>query len=420
MKKVTEALLTLVLLVQGSAALAQGPPVCKGWRKGDPHCGKAAPPKQESTGSSGSGPIIGTPPVQKHLTYDLSLKRIGEGDVIEFTPIQIDWTLSVGAVGLVGPEPTPVDVDVCPAADAPPPNNTACGHVGQAAPGRTYHGRMTVPAPPAGEGSPLRMVVLTSVTKPEDFGQKTPVGEGSVPIVDVAARYDVAITGFDVLTTRSTFTDTIWISLSGLIKAVPPHPSDNEDACKTVGFTTWCIFNQNFGDAGDGMHTVKDVRVGPYDLVPERETDLRFVFYLDNHDHNPAQEIFVAVANGFSKAGMIILSGYGAASGNPGAGNFATQLDDAMEKMHSGMAASCDGPVAKDVVIVPNTTTVATLSQFTLDALTRGGGVFATTAPEIYREIDGDLRCDRRGGAYKVDYAVTRTSWRDWGFRPQY
>jgi hypothetical protein len=101
---------------------------------------------------------------------------------------------------------------------------------------------------------------------------------------------------------------------------------------------------------------MQNARVGPYDLVPERETDLRFAFDLDNHDHNPAQEIMVAVANGFSKAGMIILSGYGAAPGSSGTSSVASQLDAAMEQMHSSMAASFDGQVAADVVILSNIT----------------------------------------------------------------
>jgi hypothetical protein len=202
-----------------------------------------------------------------------------------------------------------------------------------------------------------------------------------------------------------------------MIKADPPHPLDRPDACQVVGFTTWCAFNQPYGNAGDGLHVVRNVHIFPYDLVPERESELRFAFDLDNHDHNPAQEIFVAVANGFSKAGMIVLSAYGAESGNAGAGGVASQLDQAMEGMHSSMAASCDGQVAADAVVISNKA-LAGQTQFTLDALTRGSGTFAATAPQIYRNIDGDLRCDRRGGAYKVSYLITRTSWQNWGFRP--
>ena len=419
MRTHTGTLLTATLLFWAFTAVSQDPH-CKGFRKGDPNCFKKPTPTPTESAKGTA--------VSKRLVYNLSLSRVNGGDVVEFTPVDVLWTLSVAELGIAGPSPTPVDVEICPAIMPPPPDSdNVCARVAKAAEGKTYHGRMTVPAPPAGQQSPLKIVV---VKKPddlrgEDYGQREVVGDSSLPI-DAAARYDAATTSFEVLTTRSTVKDTVWISLQALIKAVPPHFSDSADACRTVGFTTWCVFNQSYGNAGDGLHPVPNVaygppnvRVGPYDLVPERETDSRLAFDLDNHDHNPAAEIFVAVANGFSKAGMIVLSAYSAESGIAGGGSVAGQLDAAMEQMHSSMAASCDGQVAADVVILTNRT-IANQSQFTLDALTRGTGVFTNSAPEIYRNIDGDLRCDRRGGAYKVSYAIYRTSWRAWGFQPTF
>jgi hypothetical protein len=104
-----------------------------------------------------------------------------------------------------------------------------------------------------------------------------------------------------------------------MINSVPQHASGNSEACHLAGFN-WCIFNQKYGDVhNSGVRTLNNFRVGPYDLVPEREKDLRIMFYLDNHSDNKSAEKIVAVANAFSKAGMVILSAYMTAS--EGGGN---------------------------------------------------------------------------------------------------
>jgi hypothetical protein len=363
-----------------------------------------------------------TKAVPKSITYDISAERVGSGDIIEFTPMTIKWTLTVTRSGIAGPDPAPTKISICPVINSPD-SQFQCAQIGIAIPGRTYQGTMTVPAPPAGKQSPLRIVVLQPVKNTlEDWGQTMAVAETKVR-VDSAARYGVAIASFEVLTTRSTSTDTVWLTLQGLIKSDPKHASDSPDACSLAGFN-WCVFNQKYGDVHDsGVRTVENLRVGPYDLVPEREQDLRILFYLDNHGDNISQEIGAGVANGFSKAGMIILSAYGAESGGSSNSSFASGLDDAMEKLHSAEFASCDGKLASDVVVIANTT-IANQSQNTLDAFTRANGMFTSPVlnngvPKIYNEIDGDFRCDRRGGKYTVTYAIYRTSWRDWGFKPR-
>ncbi len=374
-------------------------------------------PSPSPTPTPNSCPLCGTQ--QKQFAYNLSVERVGSGDIIEFTPMNIKWTLTVKEFGISGPDPTPVDIRICPVIFSPD-FQSQCAQISNASPGRIYKGRLTVSAPPAGKQSPLRMVVLASQTREVP---DIPVGEAAVKL-DVAARYDVSMASFNLLTTRSTKTDTVWLSLQGLVKSTPLHASDNEEACKLVGFN-WCVINQYFGNVEDsGVKIVNNLRVGPYDLVPEREQDLRFLFYLDNHGTNISQEIGLAVANGFSKAGMVILGAYGAAGGGIGTGNFPTELDKIMEDLHSAEFASCDGKLAADMVVIANTT-IANQPQNTLDAFTKGNGTFSTAVlnngvPKIYHETDGDFRCDRRGGKYTVTYTVHRTSWRVWGFQPRW
>ncbi len=350
----------------------------------------------------------------KQFAYNLSVERLGSGDIIEFTPMDIKWSLNVTEFGISGPDPTPVDIRICPVIFSPD-IQSQCPQISNARPGRTYKGRMTVATPPAGKQSPLRVVVLMSPTTGE--GLEFAVGEAAVKL-DVAARYDVSMASFNLLTTRSTKTDTVWLSLQGLVKSTPLHASDNQEACKLVGFN-WCVINQYFGDVEDsGEKIVNNLRVGPYDLVPEREQDLRILFYLDNHGTDHSQETALAVANGFSKVGMVILSAY---QGNSGT---ASELDNVMGQLHEVGTASCDGKLAGDIVVIANTT-IASQPQNTLDAFTKGNGTFTTAVlnngiPKIYRETDGDFRCDRRGGQYTVTYSVHRTSWRVWGFQPRW
>ncbi len=357
--------------------------------------------------------------VPRYFSYEISAQRIGSGDIIEFTPMNISWKMTVKISGWSGPIPTPVDVSICPVIISPD-YPFQCPEIHNAALGRTYQGTMTVPAPPAGKQSLLRVVVVTPPTGAAIQGDA--VSETSVP-VDVAARYDVSIASFDLLTTRSNSTDTVWLTVQGMINSVPQHASGNPEACHLAGFN-WCIFNQRYGDVhNSGVRILNNFRVGSYDLVPEREKDLRIMFYLDNHADDKTAEKIAAVANAFSKAGMLILSGYTTASGG-GGNSFPSELDKVMEGLHNVGTGSCDGKLAEDLIIVPNTT-IANQPQNTLDAFTRNNGTFTSAVlnggvPKIYHETDGDFICDKRGGQYKVTYAVYRTSWRDWGFRPQW
>jgi hypothetical protein len=265
----------------------------------------------------------------------------------------------------------------------------------------------------AGENSPIRLVVLGAPDQGEDYGGVR-LAEGEV-MTPVAARYDIAISGFEVVTSRSNQTDTQWFVLQGMVNSDPPHPSALPDAGRLAGFH-WVQPPHCVGDFGDGKHVVNDIRVGPYDLVPEREKDLRFLFYLDNIGDRHQEEIAAGVANGFSKVGMVILGGYSASQGSAGGQSFATELDNVMQQMHSAATASCDGRLAADIRVLTNVTLV-NRPDLTLEALTRASGTFSETLPndvDTYANKDGDFVCDRRGSHYRVTYTIHRTSWVPW------
>lgn len=349
-------------------------------------------------------------PVPRRLAYTLTVERIGSGPLMEFSQLQVRYSLSVFEIGVTGPAPGARRVRIC--AKVPRPETT-CTTIAAAEAGRRYTGSVSVFSSYAGLASPIRLVVLGAPEQGEDYGG-VPLEEGET-FAEVYARYTVDITGFEVVTSRSNRTDTQWLVLQGMVKSDPPHPSDTEDACRLAGFT-WCLPPHHLGSYGDGRHTFLAGNVGPYDLTPEKEADLRFLFYLDNIGDRHQEEIAAAVADGFSKVGLVILSGYSASQGNSGGSSFATQLDGIMSQMHSSATASCDGRLAADVVILTNRT-IANRPDLTLESLTRPTGLYEATLPNLtdtYREKDGDFICDRRGSNYRVSYRINRTSWVPW------
>lgn len=356
----------------------------------------------------------------KSLSFDLTVTRVEQSQLLEHSPVQVRYRLTVSTAGIVGPDPGPTSARVCPSLMWP---QHACVELPSVVSGKTYSGQLTAFTSFAGARSGITLVVQTP--PPENGAEFAPwvTQDEATVLTPVAARYEIAITGFDVQTSRSTYIDTQWLLLQGMVKTdppLPPHPSMREDACFLQGFN-WCTPLKKLGDNGDGVHAVTVSRVGPYYLVPEQESELRFLYYLDNIGDNPAQEIGLGVANGFSKAGMVILGAFSAAQGSSQGGAFATTLDGVMEQFHSTAFASCDGKLADEIVVLPNKTLIPNQPELTLEARTHATGQLVVTSPsptDAFRNKDGDFRCDRRGGQYRVTYTIDRTSWQpDVAFR---
>jgi hypothetical protein len=349
-------------------------------------------------------------PLPRQLAYELSIVPKPTDHVLEFTPVDVAFELRVKLIGVVGSVPKPTPVDICPAQVRP---ETPCKRLATAWPGATLRGTIPVMASWASKKSPIKVLVLAPGGEGEPGSIFAPVQE-ALAFIPVYARYQVSLDGVNLLTTRSTSTDTLWATLKASVTSTPAHISTSTTACQ-FSEIRWCVLMARIGNAHDsGYYPSPGVEVGPYDLMPEAEDDLRFLFYVDNIGDSPWQKIGEGVANGFSKVGMIALSAFGASQGGSGTTGFAQQLDQFMGQFHSVAFASCDGVVATDIVVVRNKT-IAEAAQSTLDALTRRTGKYSAAPPYIYRNTDGDARCDRRGAAYTARFTVTRTSWREWG-----
>jgi len=349
-------------------------------------------------------------PITRGLVYNLKVSRVEQSQLLEFTPVVVRFRLTISVGGNTGPFPTPKPVRICSKVSTA---QTTCFSIDAPILNHEYTGTVTAMTSFAGLNSPIRLVVLGTPDQGEDYGGVI-LDEDEVT-APVAARYDIAITGFEVVTSRSNQTDTQWFTMQGLVNSDPPNPSARADAGNLAGFH-WVQPPHYEGNNGDGKHVVNDIRVGPYDLVPEKDSDLRFVFHLDNIGDRHKEEIAAGVANAFSKVGLVILSAYSASQGNAGGQSFATQLDNVMEQMHSAATGSCDGKLAADIRVITNMT-LANRPDLTLEAMTHASGNYSETLPsdvDTYADKDGDFICDRRGSHYRVTYTIYRTSWVPW------
>jgi len=381
---------------------------------------------------------VGAPPTpQVYYTLKITSVSIPPNTTpVEFAPLDVGFTLSTSWSDNSAPTEQPVPVRVCPALIHEP--DTTCADIPALKIGASRSGTLRAAAPPAGKTSVLSIVALAPIhvlktTNESKSRYKMRLDDGNPVLardstsLRVTARYDVAITGFTIDVTRSTTEDTDYISLYGMVKSNPPRPSaaDNPKCSFQQPFLTWCIFSAEYGDVRDGWHPVprqpglKEVRVGPYDLVPEEEDGLGFVFQIENMGGR-IQEVGQEVANIFSQLGGVALMAYGTESGKSSMDKSAADLGQAMERLHGQMFAKCDGEVARGMVMVDNKV-MNNQPDLTLERLTARTGEFTYTVPETYYfNKDEDLICGKRISKYRVTYTVYRTSWRSWGWQPAY
>jgi hypothetical protein len=332
-----------------------------------------------------------------YLNFEVT--NIAPWPSIEHGPIDVSFTVTPSIQGLAGAVPEARHIQVCPVEKRP---GYSCVDLGNLPAGSTRKGTLRAFAPAAGAAAVVRIQVEREPISPGDGTEVftwEAMSEAS-RAMPVFARYEIALDDFEILHTRSTLEDTIDIYMQGIEVADPAHPSAREDACELEG-AHFCIKKSHYGDADDGHHPLTTIRVGPYDLTPEVESELRFQFTLFNLGDNYAREVLEAIANGISTGGMLALKAY-----NSSSGSFADALDAQMEKLHGAWAASCDGIAAADAKWFSN---VSLSGVDTLDALTRDTGVYRRTGAD-YKEKDGNLVCGP-GGNYSVTWAIYRTSW---------
>lgn len=341
--------------------------------------------------------------------YTLAITSVPSQRVTELTPVTVGFTFEMQASPLTSSD----TIYVC---SAFPDANLPCYKIQAPRNNQQYVGTVQATAPWAAVHAPLHLVAFCNCWPTTGAGEfpETEYLADATKDVESAATYTLSFDGFTPKDTRSHQTDTVWLNLQGQITTTPPSPPDittSPNACKYVG-ENWCLMGAFLEQAHTShYHPVSDKQVSSFRLTPEKESDLRVLFFLYNLGHSGGYQLADSIANGFSDAGEIILGTY--------TGNSATaqQLNNYIQKLNGALTASCDGPLALDVQIF-NNQSVDGSNLDTLDNLTRGTGAFSYSPPTVYHYKDGDAICDHRGSSYTVNLTVHRTSWRNWSELP--
>ena len=352
------------------------------------------------SGTAQCPPALCTTPIPVFYTYDLQITSVSPPPYVENQPITVNYRLVVDKAGILGQLPPPRIGSVCGAR-----LGDTCVKVGELRVGRTITGSVTSTAV-AGANSPIAIHLMSPAACPpgiecfssDELAQQTV----SRP---VAARYMVSIDGFTILRTRAVHEDTVKINLMGMVDG---QRSAESDACHILSPPTYCLNNVAQGDHNNGTFQATGVSVGPYDLIPEVDSDLRFAFSVLNLGTPYEQVVAQKIFDGISDVTAAALAAYSSSTGGNGSGW--SGLNDFTHKINAMQFGGCDGPTAVDAVSVLNKA-VAGANQNTLDALTRDTGKLTRIRPEtgIY-EIDSQDGCGK-SGQYKVTWTVNRISW---------
>jgi hypothetical protein len=339
-------------------------------------------------------------PVAMFYTYDLQITSVSPPPYVENQLITVGYRLVVDKAGVVGQLAAPRTGSVCGAR-----LGDTCKSIGTMTPGRTITGSVTSTAV-AGAASPIVIHLKSPQVCPpgvECFGTDDLADQSAFR--PVAARYMISIDGLTISRTRAVHEDTVNISLTGTVDG---QRSAEKDACNIEGPPVYCVIEVKQGNHNDGSFKATGVTVGNFDLIPEVDPDLKFLFSVLNMGTPYAQVVSQKIFDGISDATAAGLNAYSASSG--GGGNGWDGANAFTHKINALEFGGCDGLVAADAVSMLNRT-VAGNTQSTLDAKTRNTGKVTGTRPESgVFEIKSQDGCGQ-SGQYTVTWLVTRTSW---------
>ena len=325
--------------------------------------------------------------------YDLRITAVQDGPLLENQPIEVDYALDVHAFHLRGALPAARQGQICGA------DMSNCQPVGLLTEGRHVSGKTTTTTV-AGALAPLRIVVASpQICAPgvECFG--TDLLMDATVTRPVAARYTVWLDRFQIDFTRARHNDTVWVTLRGLVDG---QRSAADDACTIYGQTS-CLY-EKLGDFNNGQHAqswpIPNAKVGPFDIVPEIDGDLRVAFNLLNYGFSDTEAGYKDTMDTINAAaGAAMQAAYGAAWGG---------VEAFTATLNAMITPDCDGPtfVGQKVFLNKN---ISPSSPVTLEAATRATGVLQI--PDPTQTIKSQQYCGR-SSEYSVSWSVHRDSWK--------
>jgi hypothetical protein len=324
--------------------------------------------------------------------FSLAITKIApDTRLIEHQPIDVSFTLTRGKRFREA-----VSGSVCDRNDTTAP----CFTVKSLRPGATARGTLHLKAPAAGPAAPIDIVFCRDLEgEPGGCDERGTDGRQ----LPVAARYEVILQAFEILHTKARTTDTVWASLLGQAGDTPP--ARDSALCGILGPPTFCVKPAEQGDREDGVHAVRgDVRVGPFELVPEVDPDLTFWFIVANAGFTYEEKAYLEFMNILNQMAS---GAFGAVMSK---GDSAGTLKDATDKLNTTMVKDCDAVVVNDIKTALNRTRSGEWAS-TLDARTRelGHWVGGQSDSDIYITAN-DAACGD-AAKYKVTWRIARISW---------
>jgi len=332
--------------------------------------------------------------------------------LVEHQTIQVQYKLKARLTGLV-PNPLPLSVAICPET-----NEGTCFVITKLV-AQEFTGTIEARAPAANANAPIRIQLV--IPPPCASAGPCPVSvllhiadmktltESDIVLMPVAARYEIAIDSFTVLRSRSCNSDSVKISLrSGL-----QGETVGDSLCNVVGGNL-CAINVDEGDHGSGSClnplnaprvfspvAVTNVRVGPFDLIPDVSSNLLFEYDVANLGEPYSQTATESFLNFMSQLAAGVLDA--TAKDNR---SYDT-LDNWAHQVHG--LEKCDGLVAAKSWIFFNKSVRALPTVPTLESATRPTGRHQSDT-EYFEGTDSAPGCGQNS-LYAVNWSVIRTSW---------
>ena len=338
--------------------------------------------------------------VPRQYAYDLQITSIADGPYLENQPVSVNYTLTVRTFGVARELPAPVRGTICGARKAD------CKSLGSLSEGRVINGSVSTSAV-AGANSPFKISVIAPqvcAAGEECFGT-TEVSEAAISR-PVAARYMLSIDQFTVLIPRSYQEDTVLVNLFGRVDG---QRSAEADACQIEGPPRFCAINIPQGDYSAGTFPATGNAVGPFDLIPEIDPDLKFSYVLLNFGTSYEQRVAEKIFNGISDFTSAGLTAYtGSQGGDSGSWD---GLNAFTHRINGIQFGGCDGPVAVDMITALNRAIAGNVAA-TIDARTGANGIWSAKGPRDldFYEIESQDGCGR-SGRYRVQWTIRRISW---------
>jgi hypothetical protein len=316
------------------------------------------------------------PPSSPYLTIDgievgTSGSPVEDAVPVENRPFYVHFTVvnsgSSPLTGYVGGTTIPVAAGV-------PEESSYEGtdwEIWNLAPGASQSGVVALTAARAGLSWGVNVFFYTAPVLAGEFYTQGPAVFSSTARTDVAARYRASIAGMTINRTRSSQTDTDYVTLTGAYAGVQDGTSPGGLMPMANLWPTPQQPQVYIGDVQDGFHdlSASGIATVPFDSVPGRSPSPALSFLILNEGSTAADTAKTVLDDISSITQMVLTAVYPGSAAAWSQGNSATQSINSILSDCNGVAAVYDIPA---------------IASTDLEVQTRGGPITQTVG------LDGD------------------------------